>query len=352
MRLGLLNGIKPLCKLCSFAPILLLCSIVVCCFSSSLTAAVGGLCSNCHTMHNSEGGNIVAKDLEGNPVADAYRSLLISSCLGCHTNQTDSTILDQPHGKTPIVNNLVLPSNMLAGGNFYYVQQDSSGGHNVIPGILDPVLTGPPGGTFPAGGQYAGQLRCSGTRGCHGFNGGHAETPVDDETEALGKAHHSTGILNGSAVGGSYRFLYGITGVEDSDWEHDNTNSSHNEYKGSTNPSDQNSISYFCSECHGNFHDVGTSSPWIRHPADEVLPTIPAEYAQYTEYSMIAPIARPDPTNVSFTNGVTPGQDIVMCLSCHRAHGSPYYKGLRWDYKNSNLSTALSGCGVCHTGKT
>jgi predicted CXXCH cytochrome family protein len=43
----------------------------------------------------------------------------------------------------------------------------------------------------------------------------------------------------------------------------------------------------------------------------------------------------------------TAGDAIVTCISCHRAHGSPYYKLLRWDYAGS-IST---GCAYCHTSK-
>ncbi|NOZ26181.1 MAG: cytochrome c3 family protein, partial [Nitrospirae bacterium] len=48
---------------------------------------------------------------------------------------------------------------------------------------------------------------------------------------------------------------------------------------------------------------------------------------------------------------VTAGTDRVICLSCHRAHGSPYFKMLRWDYRSTTLATALSGCNACHTSK-
>jgi hypothetical protein len=66
---------------------------------------------------------------------------------------------------------------------------------------------------------------------------------------------------------------------------------------------------------------------------------------------MVAPVARPDPDNVSNTVVVTPGTDIIMCLSCHRAHGSPYFKMLRWDYKGWPAGGGTNGCNVCHTSK-
>jgi len=197
------------------------------------------------------------------------------------------------------------------------------------------------------------QLTCAGQYGCHGNR-----TAGNDDIAGVKGAHHTddTGGITGASVGLSYRFLDSILGKEDSDWEHDNTNNSHNEYKGSTGTA-TDTISYLCATCHGKFHrwqggapEVGTASPWLRHPTDVVLKGT-GEYANYITYSLVAPIARPDPTNVADTTVVTPGRDIIMCLSCHRAHGSPYYKMIRWDYKSASLSTALSGCSVCHTSK-
>ncbi|MBI4843227.1 MAG: hypothetical protein HY809_02740 [Nitrospirae bacterium] len=95
---------------------------------------------------------------------------------------------------------------------------------------------------------------------------------------------------------------------------------------------------------------MGSASPWLRHPTDMVLPAS-GEYNSYTNYDLLAPVARADPDSVADTTRAYPGTDIVMCLSCHRAHASPYYKMLRWDYKSTVLSTALSGCNVCHTSK-
>jgi predicted CXXCH cytochrome family protein len=48
-------------------------------------------------------------------------------------------------------------------------------------------------------------------------------------------------------------------------------------------------------------------------------------------------------------------QGIVLCLSCHRAHGSAHDDLLRWDYAGMQAGTtgaeAGSGCFICHTTK-
>ena len=320
-------------------------------FPVSVQATVTGVCSDCHTMHNSQGGqpmayqlNVTSSGFDADSTPGEF--LLVSDCVGCHTSTGSATIVNN----VPIVFNTSSLSNPLAGGNFSYVKSNDVYGHNVA-GIT--AQDGSLGLTPPGGSAMTSQLTCAGEFGCHGDR-----SSGNDPYAGLKGAHHKddSGGITGGSVGLSYRFLDGITGKEDSDWEQDNINTSHNEYKGSTSNS-ADTISYLCARCHGNYHtwtggasEVGTASPWLRHPTDIALKSTD-EYAGYTTYSMTAPVARPDPDTVTTTNQVTPGTDIIMCLSCHRAHASPYYKVMRWDYKSSTLSTAISGCNVCHTSK-
>jgi hypothetical protein len=332
----------------------------------SLEAKVSGNCSNCHTMHNSQNGQAVSSDFDGSSFTKTSipkGSLLIYSCLGCHSSTNSSTWQDAATS-APIIFNTSEPTynavKGLAAGNFYYVATTNDNtGHNILSSNTDNTFGNtPPGGSFPSGGSYTGQLKCAGTRGCHGHNGGQSgDSPVDNETQAMKGAHHGddTPPLEGSLtnIASNYRFLLGIKGKEDSDWEEDNVNTSHNEYQGATAFNESTTISYLCAECHGNYHStsgVGNDSPWLRHPTDIALKGS-GEYSAYTTYSLVAPVARLDPDSVSNQSQVIPGTDIVMCLSCHRAHASPYFKMMRWDYKSSTLSEALSGCNVCHTSK-
>ncbi|MBW1795261.1 MAG: cytochrome c3 family protein [Deltaproteobacteria bacterium] len=96
---------------------------------------------------------------------------------------------------------------------------------------------------------------------------------------------------------------------------------------------------------------ISSGGDWIRHPSDKVLPSS-GEYASYTTYSVEAPVGRttvPD----AMGNTVTPGTDVVTCLSCHVAHASDYPDLLRWDYSTMNAGGGenTSGCFVCHTEK-
>jgi hypothetical protein len=316
----------------------------------------GYLCSDCHTMHNSE--DALPASFDDSPIPN-FALLKAVSCDGCHSS-TSPTSWQSTIAGAPIVYNTAAPTygdNGLAGGNFYYISTTADDkGHNIFASNPDGTL----GNTPPGGIDIGQQLECSGTYGCHGHNGRQSgDTAEDDLLLAVMGGHHGNDSpMTGSIteVGENYRFLIGIKGVEDIDWEQDNSNASHNEYQGSTS-SATDTISYFCAECHGNFHtwgggvsEVGTASPWLRHPTDVVLPNT-GEYAGYTSYNLLSPVARPAPDAVADTTLVSPGSDIVMCLSCHRAHASPYYKMLRWDYKSTTLLTALTGCNVCHTSK-
>jgi len=132
-----------------------------------------------------------------------------------------------------------------------------------------------------------------------------------------------------------------------------------------------NDMSGFCASCHGIFHsqgeDNGTSGAFLRHPSDWVIPAS-GEYAAYTTYDITAPVARPS-VYTAADSTVTPGTDMVMCLSCHAAHATPYNYMLRFDYDvmtaggYADIATATgdvsidagmgagAGCLACHTTK-
>lgn len=232
-----------------------------------------------------------------------------------------------------------------------------------------------------AGGEatWSSQLTCAGTYGCHG-----PHTAADDFEDIAGAHHGSDATLDGSTTAQSFRFLYGIVGVEDSDWEFQPTASAHNGYKGAARTSitatgseaDTDTISYFCATCHGQYHSgsevvyggqttIGTN-PWLRHPSDYDLGDAGGEYASYNgaadpsaaPYSTEAPVAQ-ETLAVKETVNVSTGagEAIVTCISCHRAHGSPNADLLRWDYNTGTSSMEAAsgenntGCFICHTTK-
>ncbi len=335
--------------------------------ASQAIAQVSGVCSNCHTMHNSQNGSIVNDE---GPAGN----LLNTDCVGCHSSVEAVTIVEL--GSTiriPIVFNQSEPvyppsgteSSTLAGGNFYWVSQGGpvadTYGHNVF-GIsaADGNLDKAPGSTVNQEGckachsSLASAEPINGCRGCH-----------------VPHHHASDSATVVDGAGGWYRFLgdnpgmpglnegYGVVGIEATDWERDPA-ASLNVYKGTLAMGTQKrnfsySIGEFCVGCHGNFHHDMTDADgaWIRHPSDVVIPNS-GEYANYTTYNSITPVARTTDLTGIVPAEVSPGSDVVTCISCHRAHGSPYPDMLRWDYQNdcnAGEVNADCGCFTCHAAK-
>lgn len=359
---------------------------------SCVQGVIKGVCSDCHTMHNSQDNAPMTFDNSTTP----NDQLLRGTCYGCHAQG----------GATPtvMVGTSVIPQvmhsgpNHLAGGNFGYITgMAGSGasdkkGHNIVD------LTGedsdfngdsPPPGViafhdtnFPRPRIASGSLSCEGVPGCHGYRAGGGAS--DDFPKGMTGSHHTNvdGKLdNPTNAGDSYRFLFGVKGFESSDWQENPSSANHNEYFARAAPiqltcgpnschqytgvvkPEHGTISQFCGSCHGNFHTLAVddsdgigataTSPFIRHPTDLSLPAT-GEYASYTSYNLSAPVGRlsvPDsPSGI-----VTPGSDAVICLSCHVAHASDYPSMLRWDYDTmiagNGGAASDTGCFVCHTTK-
>ncbi len=336
-------------------------------FCGSAMAKVTGPCSDCHTMHNSQDNShmILNTDIDGTEGTDGggYTSLTRGTCIGCHTGDVNS-------GPIPFVNSATDPGETyLAGGNFYWVAQPggSAKGHNVkgIPGMAaDAVLTAAPGAATGCAEschvtlfEPKSDTLDTGCQGCH-----------------LAPKHHALQQAAGAPalkVNGFFRFLSGhsvtpeiapgVEGIEDDDWQYTNDANDHNEYLGLVSANSLggfdniggNTMTAYCTGCHGKFHTQSdVNNDWIRHPSDAVLPDT-GEYLGYTIYDPIAPVARPDLTTIADTGSVANNSDMVMCLSCHRAHGSPNDDLLRWDYKDmvAGDDTKTGGCFVCHTTK-
>jgi len=267
-------------------------------------------------------------------------------------------------------------------------------------------------GIFTVGANLYDDFSCAGANGCHGTRNqemvtGNATTAERVGMSAIAGAHHVSydGIKDGALpdashsgqnVANGYRFIPGLKGAGNTDvgnrWQNVST-TSHNEYYGDpsgfTAPGcttchaggigsttttymavPNQSMSGFCTTCHGNFHssgtgsdlvDNGSSTAFLRHPSDYVLASGSgsAEYAAYTAYNLSAPVARPDLTTIAAADTVNPATDMVMCLSCHQAHGSAYDYILRFDYTTMTAgqyadkaaTDAIGGCLACHTEK-
>jgi predicted CXXCH cytochrome family protein len=280
----------------------------------------------------------------------------------------------------PIVYNTQLPTNPLAGGNFYWVGNAGFGdayGHNVN-GIAtqDLMLTKANGapGVNPSGcadschytladppnAENSARGSC---QGCHVFTYHHEDNNVYRflKGHGTGPSTPFSSERKDITINTDY-----VKGIEDNDWEQE-TAVDHNWYKGTGDRyvtegdtlATYQTVTSFCVGCHSKFHGWNKDnknppydkSPWIRHPADLLLPN-EGEYSGYdpsddAKYSAEAP--------VGWINPSTPvrSEAVVMCLSCHRPHGSDQPDMLRWDY-NTMIAGGTStdtGCFTCHTSK-
>lgn len=334
--------------------IMLAAAALIAAFSSPGTAAVSGVCSNCHTMHNSQGGT----PMRVGGILAPLSSLLLNDCLGCHTTT----------GTEPYNNTTGYPYVMDSTDNF-------TDGYCLAGGFFDPFSSTTDNNSdnnhslgtqfLPAGyatdedmgmglDWYTGDteddgLACAGSNGCHGVHN------VVDDMGAISGGHHNPTAYRMLFVGNTMT-TDGVVGVGASDYEEDLIATPaladpHNTYSAGVNDP---SISELCAICHGNFHnesggpgtDTGTASPWLRHPTDVVIPSgwiIGA--AGYT----------PDEHDwkhnpVGYDNAVVDeANKRVTCLSCHRAHGTDNDDLLRWAYSTQDAGGGNDyGCLGCH----
>ncbi|MEN8135151.1 MAG: cytochrome c3 family protein [Thermodesulfobacteriota bacterium] len=295
-----------------------------------------------------------------------------ATCTACHTGINNGTI-DKPFvfqianpGYDPTAG---LTHTTLAGGSFYWVSQGFDlMGHNVV-GVGATQVLGrqPPGDSTSTTFDF---LTCAGTNGCHG------DLSVASQVKAIWGGHHSPEeslSTDGSTLGRSYRLLLGISGVEDPNWEYSLAVGDHNQYFGNVRSGDDDldtrTISHLCAKCHGDFHsgaglagvsaDASFVSPWIRHPVDfDMGDAAGSEYTFYGgsgSYNVTTPLASDNIVlgvlSTVTLGGVGDGSAIITCITCHRAHGSPYDYSLRWDYKNWPGGALDGGCYDCHTVK-
>ncbi len=346
-------------------------------------AMVTGFCGTCHTMHNMQGGAEVVAD-------GPYDRLLINTCIGCHTgtNNGSNTI---PYVMSDVtLTKANFGSITLAGGNFWWVAtaggntggDDDAKGHNVL-GVSNQDLAITVGDGAPGHGLgfNCGAVSCHNTLAV-------ASTSVNDggcEGCHVNVMHHTDDGTGTKYVDAPpwYRFLsghvgssgygHGVKGIEHSGWGYNATvgGTNHNEYLGTVADKDSaggfsgidDTMTGFCTGCHGNFHiqdaTATGATPWIRHPSDFVIPdTEGSEYASMSLlYNPNTPVARSATRMAELGDNpsaaVAPGTDMVMCLSCHVPHGSPYDDLLRWNYATMNAGggSNTTGCFVCHTSK-
>ncbi|MCK4739292.1 MAG: hypothetical protein KAT46_05025 [Deltaproteobacteria bacterium] len=365
----------------------------------------GGLaCGSCHTMHNSQGG----ATLGGTPTAILLRGTGTTSdfCLSCHADTGVASNND-------IVYNALLaattpPSVYLetapfalgatdfslvgAGGDF-----SGTGLWNGITFVADgaaSIDTGhslnaagtPPGATVPA---VMPSLQCTNCHDPHGTNVTTASVNVYRNLRA-NIAEQGNAVGDWTTLGNTLEFITDLGdsytgGVNAGDNSAPTGNALGGNiwpvYQGLNNNVYSTSFSYFCTQCHGAWHEDQNNDgivdnnasgvDWTRHPVGTQLTgdgtatsssgnTIIdlTNYATWGAGTGNLPVA----TGSGVAGGTgaydqtAPATDEVFCLSCHFAHGGPNSDGLRWDYTTAVVSgnqTGLAmavgqGCNACH----
>jgi len=278
-------------------------------------------CNGCHAMHDGPGGNVVAGGLLNAPSASDV-------CLACHGAGPRAVF-----GGSPLA-----PPPELGAGNFIFLLEDqinddprndapAIGGHHaghsiVAPGVglaADPDHAVAPGGAFPSA-----ELGCT---SCH-----------DPHGNANFRMLHGAGPVQG----GLFEFLYPapdatglaltLPGVEE-------TPTSHTAYR--------SGVSDWCANCHGFFHDDVGDSFFEHDYAGDLRGDEADRYDAYageqnpqggdaaSAYLTQVPFEDPAAT-IDGTRGPGPGARL-MCLTCHRAHGTSAPAALRWDARVATL---------------
>jgi len=329
----------------------------VVCLAPSDGNAVTGRCYECHTMHASQHGDDTL-DFLGNATlgtAVPYETLLKEGCWGCHAGVDNDVAV--PLGTPQVDDN---DGALIAGGFFVASSAGDAAFHNVadFDGSDSNFVTS--SGVIPGTAQSYAINKFS----CLGYTDG-----------AFTKACHSTGGHHGNAAGNlttpttvakSFRFLSGVKGYEDPDWQHTNASTnaagSHNLYFaenvafGGGGVATTGTLDSKCAECHGYFHSrnadntgIKGTTTWTRHPTDIAYPAT-GEYATYvptTAYDTNVPVGYTDTTPGSVAG------PAVICLSCHWAHGGYYADLLRFSYgtMNAHSGANTTGCFKCHALK-
>jgi hypothetical protein len=298
-------------------------------------------CAGCHVMHGSQDGQAVPATggtgqtlLQGGTASD--------TCLRCHADdgQFAGGLGYGPGGDFYW---LTRTWSWLAGG----VAASSRGeahGHNVVAPayglVADGARTLAPGGAFPSS-----QLGCTSCHDPHGRPAfrmlyGAGEGPLVDDARFPFTAPAPLARGNGAVT------VAGTPGGGDE------TDSRHTVY--------QSGLSEWCGNCHGLYHDEGAQG--FAHPSGRRLEAGPAnQYNRYvsaedaaggtvaTSYWGLVPfeavtldLATVDP--LAATTGPDAG-DRVMCLSCHRAHASPFRAAGRWDFDATLIADSHPATG-------
>lgn len=278
---------------------------------SLASAKVQGVCSNCHTMHNSQ---------DGADINTPITALVGSGCASCHADS--SSVNNTTDGKSDAPTGAPQVTGTTGGINAagYFQAGNDSFQHNPsnFSGETEDTITNVPG---DASSRTVAGLALS-CEACHTTAGHHTATNyrmlARNAATAGGTGDYNP---NGATVfpGNRTDLTYNAPGMNN-----------------------------VCAACHGNFHGTAVGNQtdgtaWIRHPTDISLA------AYETATSLATSTFTASDAVVVGSDGTD--NDVVMCLSCHVAHGGPYADLLAFSYSANyaGTGTRASGCESCHS---
>lgn len=260
------------------------------------------VCSDCHTMHNSSGGQPMRYDLNATPAPHLLRhATSLSLCLYCH----DGSNLDAPDVVGPVTYVSDPAAGLLAPAG-----QPNLSGHDL--GMATPVT--PPGGVAPM------TLSCL---TCHDHHGGPAYRNLRGDPSGLNQSPVAVVVTQTiKADGANPAQVYVPQNLV---------------YK--------SGLGAWCGQCHGAFHgrtssQEGTASPWFRHPQDQALATSANVDFDHWQQPLVNRVPVENPLDAV----VPSSDDRVFCASCHKAHGSANKAALIF----ADGLTQRSTCQQCH----
>ena len=335
-------------------------------FSNTADAMHGGgvgHCDACHSMHNSADnpigvgrGGVETGFTAGNSIL-TKGSDASSTCLNCHKRNGGYGVLSSDG------------SNMNAGGDFWWVANDyqypgrSEGsfntdpgmnrGHNIIAADYGLTVVDEDNLTAPGGTYAAGLLGCTSCHDAHGQVAG--GTKASGAPISVSGSYGAEDPIDGS-VHGNYRLLgdsaYEAGGESD---EYDfsvDAPIARSDGSGGALVDYGSGMSEWCSNCH-DF--AGETNMHIAGDTEHLGSGISTNYNSYiatgdwiggggnsaNANDGLVPFERgiDDGSLLNEESTVGPdGNSNVMCLTCHRAHGSAYSNAGRWDFEAELLA--------------
>jgi hypothetical protein len=278
-------------------------------------------CAGCHTMHNSQDGALVDAD---SPTGNAYLlkdATPSDTCLVCHASYGQMSTDGQTRGPGGDFYWITQTISWSAHGHDYYVYGREHGHNLDSPGYglsEDLQLTSAPGGTYDST-----HMGCNSCHDPHGNENFRLLYGIGETAENYPLGYTFT-YAAPNADGNSRRTNIGDSGEE--------LHGQHTAYI--------SGMGNWCANCHEGFHADYTTN--FVHPVDEEIDTdLSNIYNAYvttgdmtggygTAYLPLVPFE--DAANTTSSTTGTTANSVVMCLTCHRAHASPYPDAGRWDF--------------------